>query len=248
MIRVLFVGETWMFEKTEFKGFDKFTVSGYEVATQWIEAALNKNGFEFNHIAAHEVDLKFPKTLEELKKFDVVMISDVGANTFLLGYDTFFKGEIAVNKLELIKEYVSQGGGFAMVGGYLSYQGFEAKGKYFGSQIAEILPVEMMINDDRVEMPQGYNITIDPTSHEIFDGVEANWPPILGYNKLKAKQDAIVIAKKDEDALITLGSFGKGRTVAYATDCSPHWATNEFCDWKCYEVLWQNISRWLANK
>lgn len=248
MVKVLFVGETWSFETTEYKGFDYFTVSGYQTATQWIEAALNKDGFEFHHIAAHEVDSKFPTTLEELKKYDVVMISDVGANTFLLSHDTFFKGIITVNKLELIKEYVNQGGGFAMVGGYLTFQGIEAKGKYFGSPIEEILPVSLMSNDDRVELPQGYNITVDSDSHEVLNGIENVWPPILGYNKLVAKDGATVLAKRNDDALVTLGNYGEGRTLAYATDCSPHWATLEFCDWDGYEKLWQNLSRWLANK
>ncbi len=50
MINVLFVGESWMFETTEYKGVDKFTVSGYQTATEWIEKAFDCEGFSFTHI------------------------------------------------------------------------------------------------------------------------------------------------------------------------------------------------------
>lgn len=248
MINVLFVGESWMFETTEYKGVDKFTISGYQTATEWIEKAFNYEGFSFTHIPCHEVDTKFPVTLEELQKYDVVMFSDVGSNTFLLGSETFYAGKICVNKLELVKEYVEKGGAFAMIGGYLTFQGIEGRGRYHNTPIEEILPVEILPYDDRVELPQGYQIRVENGSHSVLNGIPSVWPPILGYNKLKAKEHANVIAHRGEDALVTLGSYGEGRTLAYATDCSPHWSSPEFCEWEYYGALWRNLSTWLAKK
>lgn len=247
-IKVLFVGETWIFETTEYKGFDKFTVSGYQTAVEWIEKALNNDGFEFTHIPCHEVDMKFPTTLEGLKEYDVVLVSDVGSNTFLLHEQTFFKCKQTVNKLDLLKEYVNHGGAFGMIGGYLTFQGFEGKGKYRGTSIEEILPVNLEVGDDRVELPQGYNIVIDNSKHEILKGLPNEFPPILGYNKLTAKEEAIVLAERNGDPLISIREYGKGRTLAYATDCSPHWASPEFCNWEHYNTLWRNIVRWLVKE
>lgn len=245
-INVLFVGETWMFETTEYKGFDRFTVSGYRTAVKWIQKALSGDGFSFTHIPCHEVDSRFPTTLNELKEYDVVLVSDCGSNTFLLHEDTFFDCRTTVNKLNLIKEYVEQGGAFGMIGGYLTFQGFEGKGKYKGTAIEEILPVTLQSGDDRIELPEGYQISIDPSAHEIFEKIPSVFPPILGYNKLTAKKDAIVLAERNGDALIAIREYGNGRTLAYATDCSPHWASPEFCEWEHYGTLWKNIVRWMT--
>ena len=55
MKRVLFVGESWHVHVTEAKGFDTFTYDYYEEATEFIQAALEKNGAEFCHIPSHLV-------------------------------------------------------------------------------------------------------------------------------------------------------------------------------------------------
>ncbi|MEG1407908.1 MAG: glutamine amidotransferase, partial [Ruthenibacterium sp.] len=180
--------------------------------------------------------------------YDAVFLSDVGANTFLLHEDTFYAGKTTVNKLDLIKDYVADGGAFGMIGGYLTFQGIQAKGNYKGTIIEEILPVTLSDKDDRVELPQGYAIKVDGGNHPIMQGIPEKFPLILGYNKLSAKEHATVLASRNEDALISVWEYGKGRTLAYATDCSPHWASMELCEWQYYPVLWQNIVKWLANK
>lgn len=248
MINILFVGESWFFETTEYKGFDKFTSAGYQTATKWIEKALTCEDMCFTHIPCHEVSARFPSTLEEIKKYDVIMLSDVGYNTFLLHDDTFYKGIPTVNKLDLIKQFVEEGGAFVMIGGYLTFQGIEAKGNYHDSVIEEILPITMKCSDDRVELPQGYEIHVENKKHPIMDNVPEVFPIILGYNKLKAKDGAEVIARRNDDALISVWDYGKGRTLAYATDCSPHWASPELCEWEYYPVLWQNIVHYLTRK
>ena len=117
MKRVLFVGESWHVHVTEAKGFDTFTYDYYEEATGFIKAALEQNGAEFCHIPSHLVEQKFPTTLETLREYDVVMFSDVGANTMNLPMNVFQRLVPSVNKLELVKEYVRQGGAFVMIGG-----------------------------------------------------------------------------------------------------------------------------------
>ena len=60
MKRVLFVGESWHVHVTEAKGFDTFTYDYYEEATEFIQAALEKNGAEFCHIPSHLVEKNSP--------------------------------------------------------------------------------------------------------------------------------------------------------------------------------------------
>ena len=192
MYRVLFIGESWMIHTQETKGFDVFTYDRYEEATEYIKAALTENGFaEFTHIPSHRVDLDFPRTVEELSAYDAVMVSDCGANTFNLPMDTFVALKKCPNKLHMIREYVRRGGAFVMIGGYLTFQGIQARGAYKDTAIEEILPVNLLVGDDRRENCQGVRPVPTMPEHPIFKGLpEGEWPEVLGYNKLLPKQDA----------------------------------------------------------
>ena len=248
MKKVLFIGESWIVHTQETKGFDVFTFDYYEEGVEFIRDALtSQNTIEFHHIPSHRVDLDFPKTLDELKKYDVVMISDCGANTFNLPMKTFLELKVQPNKLHLIRDYVFSGGAFVMIGGYLTFQGIQARGAYKGTVIEEILPVELLNCDDRQENCQGIVPHIVTPNHKIYENVpKENWPVILGYNKVLAKEKAEVIAEANGDPLIVLGTYGRGRTCAYLTDCAPHWSPIEFCKWEGYSTLWINIVNWLT--
>ncbi len=248
-MKVLFIGESFMIHTQEAKGYDVFTFDRYEEATGFIRDAIEANGVEFVHIPCHRVDMDFPATVQELAKYDVVMISDCGANTFNLPMSTFIGLQRSPNKLEMIKEYVENGGAFVMIGGYLTFQGIQARGCYRNSPIEEILPVNLLDGDDRVEKCQGITPAVVDAQHPILNGLPSKgWPHVLGYNKLIPKKEAEVPVMVGEDPLIALGTYGKGRVCAYSTDCSPHWSPTEFCKWSGYSVLWGNIVNWLTTK
>jgi len=71
---------------------------------------------------------------------------------------------------------------------------------------------------------------------------------LLGYNRITAKTDATVIAKVGADPLIVAGTFKKGRSVAFASDCGPHWAPPPFVEWEGYARLWRQIAGWAAGE
>jgi len=50
------------------------------------------------------------------------------------------------------------------------------------------------------------------------------------------------------DPLIAAASFGKGRSVAFASDCGPHWAPPPFVEWAGYAPLWAQIASWAAGQ
>lgn len=250
MIKVLFIGESWMVHTQETKGFDVFTFDRYEEAVEHIRAALTAGGgVDFTHIPCHRVEYDFPKSVEALQAYDIVMVSDCGANTFNLPMATFLTLQKQPNKLHMIREYVAQGGAFVMIGGYLTFQGIEAKGAYKGTAIEEILPVELLSGDDRRENCQGVNVVVTDPDHPVLAGLaDRQWPQLLGYNKLIAKDGAHVVAEVDGDPFIALGEYGAGRVCAYASDCAPHWSPLEFCQWAGYSTLWQNLAEWLAKR
>ena len=247
MKKVLLVGESWHVHTTESKGFDVFSYDYYEEATGYIKAALEKAGFSFTHIPSHMVEYSFPKTAAELAAYDVVMFSDVGANTMNLPMEVFMRLHPTTNKLEILREYVENGGAFVMIGGYLSFQGIQARGAYKNTPVEELLPVELLVGDDRVEKSQGVRSEIACPGHPVVQGLSGEWPMLLGYNKLIPKADSAVPVTVNGDPLIVLGRYGKGRACAFATDCAPHWAPVEFCEWSGYSVLWKNLVDYLTD-
>lgn len=244
-MKILFIGESWHIHMIHTKGYDSFTSSKYEEGATYLLSCLKDRGVEIDYMPAHTVQMSFPKTVKELEQYDVIVISDIGANTFLLQNDTFYNMKILPNALELIKQYVAEGGGLLMIGGYLSFMGIEAKANYKNTVLAEVLPVIMLDGDDRVEKPEGVFATSVNSSHTAVKGF-SEWPLFLGYNKVSAKENAEVILNIDEDPLLIFGQYMKGKTSCFMSDCSPHWGSREFLAWKYYTDMWVNILKHIS--
>ena len=154
MKKILLVGESWTSQSTHYKGFDSFQSTYYELGANAFVESLKVN-FEVNYMPAHIAQTEFPSKLNDLEKYDCVIISDCGANTLLLHPDVFLKGKVFPNRLKLIEEYVHKGRSFIMFGGYLSFQGINGVARYKNTPIEKILPVNILPYDDRVEAPEG---------------------------------------------------------------------------------------------
>ena len=245
-ISVLVVGESWIKHTVHLKGFDQFHTTEYEEGAGVFLAALEGAGYEITYIRAHEVSQRFPTTRAELDQFDVVILSDIGSNSFLLCDETFLRSEQTVNRLSLLADYVEDGGGLLMVGGYMSFSGIDGRARFQATPLASVLPVTMLNYDDRVETPEGVVATFAAPDHPALGGTPPEWPILLGYNQLTAKKDATVIAANGDDALLVVSEIGKGRSVAFASDVAPHWAPPEFMSWPHYPKLWASIVAWAA--
>ncbi len=245
MTRVLFVGESWSVTSTHSKGFDSFTTTAYSEGGGALISVLEDAGFDVTYQPCHVAMTSFPGTREELNGYDVVLFSDIGSNSFLLPHSTFLHGERSPNRLELVRDWVHDGGGFGMIGGYLSFQGIEAKANYRNTAIAGMMPVEMEPGDDRRETPQG--VAPKPVgARSLTEGLEGSWPVLLGYQYLIPKTESTVHAMVDQDPLLVTGPHGSGRTLAYASDIGEHWAPVEFTDWPGFGRLWRQSVSWLA--
>lgn len=248
MSRVLLAGESWVSAVDDHKGYDVFSHTQVHIGCAQLLMVLRAAGHEVTHLKSHDVAQDFPLTLDELSGYDVVILSDIGANSLLLPPSVFEEGRRSPNRLKLLKEWVHCGGGLLMAGGYLSFQGFQAKANYHGSPIEEILPVEILPFDDRVEAPEGVCGVLTDLSHPVSAGLDQDWPYLLGYQKLIAKEDALVLAKVEGHPLVAVRTVGEGRTLAFASDISPHWAPQEFMDWNGYATLFDNAVSWLAGE
>ncbi|MGE4482558.1 glutamine amidotransferase [Acidocella sp.] len=97
-----------------------------------------------------------------------------------------------------------------------------------------------------MESSQGVTVEVCKPEHPALGGTPADWPQLLGYNKLISKQNATVVARTGEDPMLVVGEYGQGRTAAFASDLAPHWAPQAFLDWPHYAGLWAAILSWTA--
>jgi uncharacterized membrane protein len=252
--RVLLVGETWVSSAVHFKGFDSFASATFHSGAQPLIDALAKTEFELQHMPVHEAVESFPFDLEGLREYDAIMLSDIGSNSFLLPPEVWLHGRPVPNRLKLLERWTALGGGLLMIGGYLSFQGIDAKARWARTPVETALPVECLTCDDRIEVPEGFVADVLLTEHPAVSGLEGPWPILLGVNEVRVKErsDVEVIARLPVDQgsypLLVSGRHGKGRTVAWTSDIGPHWLPTTFSNWDGYAKLWRNVLQWVTQR
>ncbi len=246
MKNALLLGESWTTHMIHQKGFDSFTTTEYVEGGHTYANALRDRGWNVDYLPAHTIETQFPTDPEWIAKYDLVTISDVGANSFLLTRGVFSSSRSEPNRLELIRQHVLGGAGLLMVGGYLSFSGIDAKARYADSPLAELLPVELARTDDRAEHPEGARIEVRDAAHAALGGVGAAWPSMLGYNRTAPKPAAEVLATINGDPLVAVAQAGRGRAAVFTSDMSPHWAPPAFMEWAGYGPMWEALSNWAA--
>ncbi len=237
--KILLAGESWVSTTTHIKGFDQFSTATYQLGAEPL-------------VEAHAAARDFPLTLEGLRAYDAVILSDIGSNTLLLHPDTFLLSKPTPNRLKLIRDYVAKGGGLLMIGGYYSFQGINGGARYHGTPVEDVLPVEILPYDDRVEVPEGFAPVVADRRHPILAGFRGDWPHLLGFNEVKVKPGAQLLATVSADygskPLLVAGTHGRGRSLAWTSDIGPHWLPPDFAAWKGYARLWRQALGWLIGQ
>ena len=154
--KVLLVGESWMTSATHFKGFDQFGSVSYHLGAEPLVRALADSPYELTYMPSHEAANELPFALEGLQAFDAILLSDIGANTILLPAEVFLQGKPKPNRIKLLRDYTAAGGGLVMIGGYLTFQGIDGRGRWHRTAVEDALPVDMLPYDDRIEVPEGF--------------------------------------------------------------------------------------------
>jgi uncharacterized membrane protein len=234
----------------DWKGIDVFNYG------KWLKEALESTGeHQVTSIPAWEFYRLPPGRFEEvLAEHDVLIISDVEAKCFQLAPQFFDRKLFGTrpltfpDRVRLTVEAVRGGLGVLFLGGWLSFTGEMGKGGWGRTGLREVLPVQCLHFEDLRESTEGFTAGERKGDHPIFRGIPLETlPPILGYNRVLPKDGCEVLATwaGSEDPMVAVGSFGKGRALAYTSDPAPHWGCN-FVFWEHYARFWKNALAWLA--
>lgn len=197
-----------------------------------------------------------------LRDYAVIVLSDYPA------------GQLSAAHQQQIAEAVERDGrGLLMIGGWASFGG--PLGSYHGSRIAELLPVELAREDDRINTPLGTVFRPSMQPHAAIQSISGqSGCVVVGYNRVLAKSGATVLVdgyRLDVDAklqpslehvqtpMLSVWQRGAGRVAALAPDVMPHWAGG-IMDWgdqrlrlptgnevgHLYVALLGDLCRWLA--
>ncbi|MCY7394606.1 MAG: glutamine amidotransferase [Nocardioides sp.] len=249
MTRVLLAGESWISTATHVKGFDEFSSTSFHTGADAFIAAAAAEGLQIEQMYAHDVPGSFPRSVEALSAYDIIILSDIGANSFVLPPEVFLEGRRVDNPLIALAEWTRNGGGLMMAGGYLSFTGFQARANFARTAVADVLPVTMLESDDRVEALQGAPVAIVAPGHPAAAGwgeLVGSAPTLLGYNLVRPHDDATVVATVGDDVLVATREVGKGRSLVWTSDIGPHWCPEDFLAWDGFAPLVGGMLRWLA--
>jgi uncharacterized membrane protein len=247
-ISVLYAGHGEIVTVTYSSGFD-YDISNYlAVYSNTTRGLESDSRIQVTRIGGPAIIDQFPNSLDELQKYDVIIMGDVGSDTLLITPDVM-RGNRGVNRLKLIREYVKQGGGFLMCAGWGSFGGYKNNGRYHGTPVEEVLPVYIKDGDDRVEVNDGFQFSVIDKNHPTVRGLD--WDNaeyyMLGYNRVRAKPEATVVAKFEDDPVLVVWDYFKGRSVAFACAFELHWA-GTFVNWSGYGKFLSQVVMWLAQK
>ena len=170
--------------------------------------------------------------------------------------------------LPRIRDYVRRGGGFAMIGGDLSF----GSGGYAETPLGEVLPVVIppsgtpatrALITGRFAPRLAQDLARHPLL-ELAPNAAANaeaWSslaPLEGANRILGLRDGsrTLLTHPSERAegggpmpLLAVGSAGRGRTLALATDTTYRWGITtggRTGDASAYERFWDRALRWLT--
>lgn len=249
MVNVLYIGDSETVVNRYCVGADVLEQSYFNDNGRYLRDALRSQAdIHLTHIVPANVAGEFPSSDEELAKYGVVILSDVGYNSmnFYPGLTPPYSYPLGPDRCKMVARFVERGGGFIMVGGYLSFAGINGIARYYDTVIEEILPVHISRHDDRVEVVDGFRFEIVDDSHPAVSGLDwcsASFT-LCGYNRLTLKPEAHLVARHGSDPIIASGLYGRGRSAIFASDFAPHWA-GDFPGWEGYPTFWGQMLRWL---
>jgi len=140
-----------------------FEVKGFShhIWGQPLIDSLNAGGIQVVHMTNEQAISDFPRTVEGLSEYNVVIISDCECEVLAL-YPFWIAGTPLprTNRLKAIREYTRNGGGLLMVvagppsAGALATRGITTPGR------RSVAVTCMKGLDDRVETPEGVHVNI----------------------------------------------------------------------------------------
>src|SRR5215510_9975987 len=161
--------------------------------------------------------------LDELKNFDVIFFDD-------FSYRAYFNPVY----LERVKEFVPDGGGLAMCGGARAFD----SGGYGDSALLEVLPVELdgkgtyqsqsSVNAVLTAAGKAHPVTRLLPDAKSNEEAWSKLPALTALNQVRGVRGETLLTAGGTVAaggapLLTIGRFGKGRTLALMSDDAWRW-------------------------
>jgi uncharacterized membrane protein len=192
---------------------------------------------------------------DDLSTFDLVILQN-------FDYEPYFERDSA-RLLGNVAQYVRDGGALAMIGGDRSFD----LGKYAGTPLAEVLPVQLGVSGDPVDEASFAPVLTEagarhPVTRLVAELPEsaalwARLPPMHGTNlTLGAVPDAAVLLAHPTQTVggaplpvLAVRQVGEGRSMALTVDSSWRWSFSEAARGggnQAYLRFWKSAMRWLV--
>ncbi|MCG2661096.1 MAG: glutamine amidotransferase [Kiritimatiellae bacterium] len=174
----------------------------------------------------------FPNTVGDLYRYDAVFVMDIDVAV------------LTPQQLNLLKQYVEDGGTLIIFGGFYSYGASNIK----DTVLAEILPFKIEV------FPMGLRRT-DGKLRLVKSGILKNvkWPDNLTapwYHELAPGAGAEVIINNGGRPWMVMRNFGKGKVVACAGTVfgEAKEGGKMFYKWELWPQFMANLMKWLIDK
>ncbi len=193
---------------------------------------------------------------DQLRTFDAVLFVD-------FAYGPYRSLEIE-RYLPNLRDYVRNGGAFAMLGGEQSF----GEGRYGETPLAEVLPVQVVDGAGVAEEEIRPRLTPEGRRHPVTslapgeaanDAAWAALPPVPGANLVRALPPGAgasvlleapgILSGGRPAPIVAVREVGAGRTLAVTTDSSWFWgfvAAESGAGNRAYQRFWSSALRWLV--
>ena len=175
----------------------------------------------------------FPGTYDELFQYDLVVLSDVNYRAL---------GDVA---MEMVCDYVEQGGSLFVVGGPYAF----GNGEFQGSRFLDVLPVRLRGPFDLKWAGKGksWKLVREQPEHPLLQGVEFDQVPhVFWHHFVTPKPNASVVLKAGPEPTLILGRYGEGRVATLTLSPTGLAGKGEVAwwDWKGWFPLVRNLFGW----
>tara|TARA_B100000029_G_scaffold400825_1_gene399876 strand:- start:248 stop:1867 length:1620 start_codon:yes stop_codon:yes gene_type:complete len=179
----------------------------------------------------------FPGTYGELFEYDVVVLSDVNYRAL---------GDVA---MEMICDYVEQGGSLLVAGGPYAY----GNGEFGGSRFLDVLPVRLRGPFDLKWSGKGksWRLAAKAPKHDVLNGISFDQSPrVYWHHFVTPKPAATVVLAAGSEPTLILGRYGRGRVAALTLSPTGLEGPGEVAwwDWDGWFPLVRNLLGWLKEK
>lgn len=186
----------------------------------------------------------FPKTAEQLFRFQAIILGDIEADVF------------TPEQMKLFEAFVkTRGGGLLMLGGVNAF----GLGKYTDTPVGRMLPVTISPNDPQysdeefLAKPEEVNLShpvmklaLDPLENvNIWDAA----PRLIGITPvsgLKPGASLLLKSAKDSRPVLAVQEYGSGRVAAFTSGGSWYWRMAVDVSDEFHEKFWKQLIRWLV--